>query len=195
MRVHPGQRNPGTIIPEMMKVGLHCGDSARKLPRRLPSQDEPITPRVLPGSSPRAGLLWWLSTGHHRDRAHSSRRQEQTHREGPSRVAGGTNVDSSQTRPELSSRLAAAGFDFADPDPLAAWRVFKDFALEPVDCADDASRTSRVWRSSSCRWSSVPPSPPSFCTRRSEGGRNVSLPRCPIRRPSSPRILTACAGR
>jgi hypothetical protein len=39
---------------------------------------------------------------------------------------------------EFKSRLAQAGFDDAQPDAALAWRVFKEFALVAVECADDA---------------------------------------------------------
>ncbi len=46
-------------------------------------------------------------------------------------------MESTETKRELSSRLAAAGFDFTRPDPLVALHAFKDFAREPVTCEDD----------------------------------------------------------
>lgn len=37
----------------------------------------------------------------------------------------------------LKQLLNAAGGDARRPNPLDAWRVFKQFAAEPVDCAED----------------------------------------------------------
>lgn len=33
--------------------------------------------------------------------------------------------------------LSEAGFDFQEPNPRLAWRVFKEFVRRPVECADD----------------------------------------------------------
>ena len=38
---------------------------------------------------------------------------------------------------ELENLLAAAGFDFACPDPALAWSVFKDFSAVPVEGVDN----------------------------------------------------------
>lgn len=46
-------------------------------------------------------------------------------------------IATSETLATFARMLTIAGFDKERPDPLLAWRVFKDFAEIPVECAED----------------------------------------------------------
>jgi len=46
-------------------------------------------------------------------------------------------VDTSKALDQFDRMLTRAGFDTDRPDPLVAWRVFKESATIPFDCADD----------------------------------------------------------
>jgi len=47
-------------------------------------------------------------------------------------------IATSEALDQFDRMLTIAGFDSERPDALLAWRVFKEFAAIPVECADDA---------------------------------------------------------
>jgi len=47
-------------------------------------------------------------------------------------------LDVSQAGNRFKQLLIESGFDFTHPDASLGWKVFKHFANEPVNCADDS---------------------------------------------------------
>lgn len=47
-------------------------------------------------------------------------------------------IQPSEAEPHYRRMLHEAGFSEQRPDALLAWRVFREFAAVPVECADDA---------------------------------------------------------
>ncbi len=46
-------------------------------------------------------------------------------------------MQTSKAEEQFRMMLAAAGFDAENPEPSIAWKTFKSFVREPVDCIDD----------------------------------------------------------
>ena len=51
-------------------------------------------------------------------------------------------LDISQIANRLNQLLVESSFEFAYPDPSLGWKVFKQFANEPVNCAEDSLHCS-----------------------------------------------------